>query len=133
MEPICVMSFGFLYGIPQADMVIDVRGLQNPFYVPELKEKTGLDGEVRDYVFSFPESGRYLRAAVRLLCLRVRQYQAYLALHPEKATGHLTFAIGCTGGRHRSVAMAAAVARALEAKGFPVAVEHRERWRWKED
>lgn len=55
-----LLSFGFRFGMPEADMVLDMRGLKNPFYVPELKEKTGLAREVQDYIFSFPESREYL-------------------------------------------------------------------------
>lgn len=114
------MSFGFLYGVPQADMVLDMRGLQNPFYVPELKEKTGLDQAVRDYIFSFPESDEYLQTVLRLLQLRLRQAVKY------GRPLDLTFAIGCTGGRHRSVAMTVKIAERLREMGYHVTVQHRE-------
>lgn len=115
-----LMSFGFLYGVPQADMVLDMRGLQNPFYVPELREKTGLNREVRDYIFSFPESGEYLQAVLHLLQLRLQLAEKY------GRPLNLTFAIGCTGGRHRSVAMTVTIAERLWEMGYHVTVQHRE-------
>lgn len=125
---VSLLTFGFQYGMPEADMVLDMRGLNNPFYVPELKDKTGLDREVQDYIFSFPESREYLQAVVRLVHLRLQMYERYIDKQPK----HLTFAIGCTGGRHRSVAMALALARELTAMGYAPSVEHRELRRWKE-
>ena len=115
-----LMSFGFLYGVPQADMVLDMRGLQNPFYVPELKEKTGLDQVVQDYIFSFPESKEYLQTVFHLLQLRLHQAVKY------GRPLDMTFAIGCTGGRHRSVAMTVKIAERLREIGYHVTVQHRE-------
>ncbi len=115
-----LMSFGFLYGVPQADMVLDMRGLQNPFYVPELKEKTGLDQVVQDYIFSFPESKEYLQTVLHLLQLRLHQAVKY------GRPLDMTFAIGCTGGRHRSVAMTVKIAERLREIGYHVTVQHRE-------
>lgn len=123
METITLMSFGFLYGLPQnADTVIDVRGLKNPYYIPQLKEKTGLDPEVRDYIFSFPESGEYLSAILEMLRIRLRLFAQWDSplRHP------LTIAIGCSGGRHRSVTMTLAIAEALKQQGYTVNVTHRE-------
>lgn len=117
------MSFGYLYGLPEhADTVIDTRGLRNPFYIPELKEKTGLDREVRDYIFSFRETAEYLDAVLQMLRIRLRlcaQWDSPLR-HP------LTIAIGCSGGRHRSVTMTLAIAEALKKEGYTVEIIHRE-------
>ena len=95
-----VMSFGFKFGIPpEADLVLDVRCLPNPFYVPELKEKTGLDQEVVDYVMKFPESQELLR--------RIESFLEYaLPLYVKEGKSQLMIAIGCTGGKHRSITFA---------------------------
>ena len=123
METITLMSFGFLYGLPQnADSVIDVRGLKNPYYIPELKEKSGLDQEVRDYIFSFPESKEYLSAILQMLRVRLRLFAQW-----DSPTRHpLTVAIGCSGGKHRSVTMTLAIAAALQQEGYQVEVIHRD-------
>lgn len=118
-----LISFGFRYGAPQADMILDMRGMKNPFYVPELKRKTGLDREVQDYVFSVPESEEYYTAVVQLLRLRLQLHESY----PARQSTALTFAIGCTGGKHRSVSMTERVARALSDLGYLVSVTHRDR------
>lgn len=123
MDKITLMSFGYLHGLPaQADTVIDTRGLKNPFYVPELKEKSGLDKEVRDYIFSFPETAEYLSAVVKMLQVRLRLYAQWDSplRHP------LTIAVGCTGGRHRSVTMTLALADELRKLGCEVEVIHRD-------
>ena len=119
---IIVESFGFLFGMDEADMVMDVRGLQNPFYVPQLRELTGLDAPVRDYIFSFPESVAYFEAMMELLRQRCK-----LLEHQHTQMRHaLKIAIGCSGGQHRSVAFAEAVGQELCKLGYDVAVEHRE-------
>lgn len=123
MDTIRLMSFGYLYGLPEnADTVIDTRGLKNPFYVPELKDKTGLSREVYDYIFSFPETKEYLEAILQMLRIRLRLYAQWDSplRHP------LTIAVGCSGGRHRSVTMTIALAEALQKDGYPVEVIHRE-------
>lgn len=118
-----VMSFGYLYGLPlQADTVIDVRGLPNPFYLPELKEQTGLDQAVQEYIFQFPESNAYLQVIVQLLELRLKLYRQWNS--PLRKP--LCIAIGCSGGRHRSVAMTLRVAQVLTDWGCKVTVYHRE-------
>lgn len=115
-----LLSFGYRCGLPeQADMVLDVRGLMNPFYVPELRELTGRDKAVQDYIFSFPESRDYLERAMALVELHLRLWER----------GHypaVRIAVGCTGGRHRSVAMTLAMAQRLEAMGWRVTVRHRQ-------
>ena len=92
-----VMSFGFKFGIPpEADLVLDVRCLPNPFYVPELKHKTGLDEEVVDFVMSHPEAQELLK--------RYESFLEYaLPLYVKEGKSQLTIAVGCTGGKHRSI------------------------------
>ena len=107
-----VLSFGFKYGIPQeADVVFDVRCLPNPFYVPDLKEKTGMDSEVYDYVMQFQESRELLRRMENLL-------EYALPLYAREGKSQLTLAIGCTGGKHRSVTFARAIAEYARRIGY---------------
>ncbi|MCQ2418655.1 MAG: hypothetical protein MJ085_02610 [Clostridia bacterium] len=122
-EPITVMSFGFLYGVPQdADTVIDTRGMKNPFYEPSLRDKTGLDPEVQAYVLS-EETGRaYLASILEMLRLRLALYERWDS--PNKKP--LMIAVGCSGGRHRSVTVALRVRQALEQWGCSVKLIHRE-------
>jgi len=103
---IILTSFGRKYGQIEADIVLDVRCLENPFWVSELKEKSGLDAEVRDYIFNNPKSAEYLRTLSQLMRL-----QAQLAC--ERSCQELRIAVGCTGGRHRSVAVAEFLAKEL--------------------
>ena len=103
-----VLSFGFKYGIPaEADLVFDVRFLPNPYYVTELREKTGLDPEVSDFVFN-SDSTRGLMERLTALV------DYLLPLYVEEGKYSLTIAVGCTGGRHRSVAVAQALAKHIE-------------------
>ncbi|MFR9067803.1 MAG: hypothetical protein ACLVJH_13910 [Faecalibacterium prausnitzii] len=95
-----IMSFGFKFGLPpEADLVLDVRCLPNPFYVPELKHKTGLDQEVVDFVMSHPEAQELLRRYENFL-------QYALPLYVKEGKSQLTIAVGCTGGKHRSITFA---------------------------
>ncbi len=106
-----VVSFGFKYGIPlDADLVFDVRFLPNPFYIEELRYKSGLDPEVRDYVFSFEQSGIFMDKLTDLIEYLIPQYI-------EEGKYSLTIGVGCTGGRHRSVAIASALAGHLKCFG----------------
>jgi len=116
-----VISFGYKHGIPlEADLVLDVRFLENPFYRPELRDLTGRDGAVRAFVLGQPVTQRFLAALHDLLALTVPAYRA-------EGKSRLTIAIGCTGGVHRSVAIADAVAADLRtADHGPVGVWHRE-------
>lgn len=108
-----VMSFGFKYGMPlDADLVFDVRFLPNPFYVEELKLLSGLDAPVRDYVFSFEQSNVFMDKLTDMI-------EYLLPLYIEEGKYSLTIAIGCTGGRHRSVAVASALAGHLKCFGVP--------------
>ncbi len=115
-----VMSFGFKYGLPiEADMVFDVRFLPNPFYLPELRDKTGLDPEVRDYIFSKPDSEEFLRRLSELISFLVPRYV-------EEGKHTLTIAVGCTGGHHRSVAVAAALTELINSLGQSAEMVHRD-------
>ncbi|MGH2455658.1 MAG: RNase adapter RapZ [Candidatus Limnocylindria bacterium] len=116
-----VITFGFKYGIPfEADLVFDVRFLTNPYYVPDLKPLSGLQEPVRDYVLNQPAAGRFLELVVELLRLTVPAYRA-------EGKGRLTVALGCTGGYHRSIALAEELAARLRDLGdASVAVFHRE-------
>ena len=115
-----VVSFGFKYGLPQeADIVFDVRCLPNPFYVPELKEKTGLDQEVVDYVMKFPESQELLR--------RIESFLEYaLPLYVKEGKSQLMIAIGCTGGKHRSITFARKIGEYCTKLGYQPSVQHRD-------
>ena len=108
-----VVSFGFKYGIPlEADLVFDVRFLPNPYYVPELKHKTGMEQEVYDYVFSFPQTNTFMDKLKGMLSF-------LLPLYAEEGKSALVIAIGCTGGHHRSVSVARSVTAYLNALGYP--------------
>ena len=113
-------SFGFKHGLPmEADLVFDVRFLPNPFYVDALRDKTGLDAPVRDYVFSFRETGVFLDKLRDLL-------RFVLPLYREEGKTVLVVAVGCTGGRHRSVAVARALAEYIGTLGDRVTETHRD-------
>ncbi len=116
-----VITFGFKYGIPfEADLVFDVRFLTNPFYVPDLKPLSGLQQPVREYVLRQPAAGRFLELVTELLELTMPAYQA-------EGKNRLTVALGCTGGYHRSIALAEELASRLrKVGGASVAVFHRE-------
>ena len=115
-----ICSFGFKNGIPAgADMVMDVRFLPNPFYVEELKNQTGLDAPVRDYVCASPAAEEFLEKMTDLVRFLLPKYRA------EGKTG-LLLAIGCTGGRHRSVVIAEKLTELLRAAGCPADCVHRE-------
>ena len=114
-----VMSFGYKYGIPlEADLVFDVRFLPNPFYVPELKHKTGMDSEVYNYVFSFPQTKTFVERLEGLLFL--------LPLYAEEGKSTLVIAVGCTGGHHRSVSVARCLTAYLSGLGYPAFENHRD-------
>lgn len=109
---VTVMSFGYKHGIPlEADLVFDVRFLPNPFYVEELRPLSGLDRPVAEFVFSYPQTRQFMEMIAQMLDFLMPHYV-------EEGKVGLTIAIGCTGGRHRSVAIAAALNDYLVAKGI---------------
>ncbi|HSK47684.1 MAG TPA: RNase adapter RapZ [Coriobacteriia bacterium] len=117
---VTVYSFGFKYSIPaDADIVMDVRFLPNPHYNPELRPLTGLDRPVAEYVMGRPETAEFLAKWLDLLDTVVPGYVM-------EGKHHLSIALGCTGGMHRSVALAEATATHLRGKGYHVAVSHRD-------
>jgi UPF0042 nucleotide-binding protein len=115
------LSFGFKYGTPvDADVVLDVRFLDNPYFVPELKPLTGLDPPVSTYVLGAPETQEFLLRTASLLEYVLPRYE-------REGKSYLTVAIGCTGGRHRSVAVAEALSKRLSASaGATIGVLHRD-------
>lgn len=117
---VSVFSFGFKHGMPvEADLMIDVRFLPNPFYDPEMRPLTGKDRLVADFVLGNPTTERFLEAWYHLLDVAMPGYVA-------EGKSHLSIAVGCTGGQHRSVAIAAATASYLERGGYHVTLSHRD-------
>jgi len=115
-----LVSFGYKYGIPtDADLVFDVRFLPNPHFVPELREFTGQDKEVQRYVNSFPQTKEFLRRLEGMLTYLIPHYI-------QEGKSYLTIAIGCTGGKHRSVMLGERIAKDLKKKGFATKVVHRD-------
>ncbi len=114
------MSFGFKYGVPtEADLMLDVRCLPNPFYVDQLKEHTGLERCVRDYVFDCDDTKGLLERFYALT-------DYLLPLYRREGKSQLVIAVGCTGGRHRSVAVAQDLCEHIEALGFDCTSVHRD-------
>ena len=115
-----VTSFGFKHGVPmEADLVFDVRFLPNPYYVAELRPRTGLDQGVRDYVFSGGQAQEFLNRLGDFVTWLLPRYE-------EEGKTALVIAVGCTGGHHRSVAIAHALAEGLRTQGWPVSESHRD-------
>ena len=115
-----ILSFGFKHGIPiEADLVFDVRFMPNPYYVPELKNKTGLDQAVRDFVFSFRQTNDFMEQLEKMLTF-------LLPLYAEEGKSALVIAIGCTGGHHRSVAVSHELAEYITEEGYQVTENHRD-------
>jgi len=115
-----VMSFGFKRGIPrEGDLMFDVRFLPNPFYIPELGCHTGLDADVRDFVINHPVTQEFLKKARDML-------QFLLPHYITEGKHRLVIAIGCTGGAHRSVAIAEYLTVYLTELGYPAKVRHRD-------
>ena len=113
-------SFGFKYGLPRvANIVLDVRFLPNPYFEPSLKEMSGEDVEVRDYVFAAEVSQTFLEHTKTLLAFLIPKYC-------EEGKRYVTVAIGCTGGQHRSVSVAHALSEHFSAGGMAVDVRHRD-------
>ena len=115
-----VTSFGFKHGLPRtADLVFDVRFLPNPYYIPQLRPLTGLDDSVRDYVFDSPQTGEFLKRLKSLVDFLLPQYV-------EEGKTELVLAVGCTGGHHRSVAVAHDLAQHIRALGYQTDENHRD-------
>ena len=117
---VTVVSFGFRFGLPtHADLVLDVRFLPNPFFIPELKPHPGTDPRVASFVLGQPDAKAFLERITDLLGFLLPRYRA-------EGKTYLTIAIGCTGGKHRSVAIAGALSERLEGAGQPVRLWHRD-------
>ncbi len=117
---VAVASFGFRYGVlPDADLVFDVRFLPNPQYVPKLKPRTGRDLAVQKYIDSFHETREFVKRVTDLLLYLLPHYM-------REGKSYLTIGFGCTGGRHRSVAMAEKLAERIGREGYKVKVIHRD-------
>ncbi|XVQ16202.1 RNase adapter RapZ [Spirillospora sp. CA-255316] len=115
-----VVSFGYKYGLPvDADLVVDCRFLPNPHWVPELRPKTGRDAAVRDYVLGQRGAKEFLDAYTEVLRLLADGYE-------REGKHYVTLAVGCTGGKHRSVAMAEQIAARLRDEGIEVQASHRD-------
>lgn len=117
---ITVLSFGFKYGIPaDSDLVFDVRFLSNPFYIPELKVKTGIDEEVYDFVMQSEGAEAFLDKLEDMLTFLIPNYIV-------EGKNQLVVSIGCTGGHHRSVTLARAIAKRMEKLEYGIKLEHRD-------
>lgn len=117
---ITVLSFGYKYGIPlDADLVMDVRFLPNPFYIKELRPLTGNDKEIQDYVLKFNETKIFLRKYFGLIKFLIPHYI-------KEGKTNLIIAIGCTGGQHRSVTLANRLGSLLKNKDYKVTIKHRD-------
>ena len=117
---VTLMSFGFKFGLPpEADIVLDVRFLANPYFVPELAPHSGEDEAVRRFVLGQPETTAFLEKADDLLRLSIRGFE-------KEGKSYATIAVGCTGGRHRSVALVLELAARFEQAGLKMSVRHRD-------
>jgi UPF0042 nucleotide-binding protein len=114
------LSFGFKYGVPlDCDLIADVRFLTNPHYIESLRDKTGLDCEVRDYVFSSPDASDFITRYIDLLNFLLPRYQF-------EGKAYVNIGIGCSGGKHRSVAVAQQLASSVDPKNYLLSVRHRD-------
>jgi len=117
---VCVLSFGYKYGVPpEADIVLDVRFLPNPNFVPALRRLTGAEERVVRYLKGQAETGAYLRRVMSLV-------RYVLPRHEREGRSYLTIAVGCTGGRHRSVMVANQIGSQVRRRGYAVRVYHRD-------
>ncbi len=114
-----ITSFGHKYGGLSADIVLDMRCLENPYWVPALRELSGLDAPVRKYILQDTESAAYLRTMLALMTMQAK-------LAAKRGCEGLHIAIGCTGGRHRSVTAAVLLEEHLRAQGYCVQLTHRD-------
>ncbi len=117
---VSVTSFGYKYGLPmEADLVLDVRFLPNPFYMEALRSHTGMDEDVYSFVFGYQQTKDFMKYLERLLSFLLPQYV-------EEGKTELVIAVGCTGGQHRSVAITRAVAEFIRQKGYAAVEKHRD-------
>jgi len=117
---VTIKSFGFKHGLPvEADILFDVRFMPNPFYIPDLRLKTGLDDIVKDYVFGFDQSNEFFKQFCEMLDFLLPHYI-------EEGRRYFVICFGCTGGKHRSPAVAEAVMEHLSEQGYPVDCIHRD-------
>ncbi|MHB8780247.1 MAG: RNase adapter RapZ [Candidatus Geothermincolia bacterium] len=117
---ISVLSFGYKFGVPlDSDIIFDVRFLPNPYWVETLRELTGNDADVCDYVMAMPETGEFMERFKALI-------DYVIPCYVNEGKSYLTIALGCTGGRHRSVVLAEELARHLRERGFTPSVKHRD-------
>jgi len=117
---VSVVSFGFRFGVPtDADVVFDVRFLPNPNYDPRLKEKTGRDRAVQRFVQGYPQTREFMKRVTDLLLYLLPHYM-------REGKSYLTIAVGCTGGRHRSVVMAEQIGKMLNQEGYKARLSHRD-------
>lgn len=114
-----ITSFGHKYGEQQADIVLDMRCLENPYWVSFLRELSGLDAPVQEYILQDKESAAYLQTMLTLMTMQVK-------LAAKRGCEELHIAIGCTGGRHRSVTAAVVLEERLRAQGHCVQLTHRD-------
>ncbi|GEK90466.1 RNase adapter RapZ [Alkalibacterium kapii] len=121
-----IVSFGFKYGIPiDSDIVMDVRFLANPHYIEELRPQTGLDKPVYDYVMQQTETDTFYKKFIDLIDFTLPGYK-------KEGKSNVTIAIGCTGGKHRSVALVERIAKSIKTDGYHVNVSHRDKDKAKE-
>ena len=117
---ISIQSFGFKYGVPHgADLIMDVRFLENPFFIPELKDLDGEDEEVKDFVLNNDKARVFLQKYLDLL-------EYLIPLYEKERRAYLTIAVGCTGGRHRSVVIAQYIYESIDKPGKQVGITHRD-------
>lgn len=116
---VTLFSFGYKHGLPEADTVWDIRFLPNPFYVPALTRKTGLEREVAAYVLGNATAERFFVFFEPFLL-------SFLQIHADSGRGKIRLALGCTGGRHRSVAAVERVKKIIRDHAFEVCVFHRD-------
>jgi len=114
------MSFGYRYGLPpEADLVLDVRFLPNPYFIEELKNLNGEDGKIEDYVMGWQESRTFLRQLLDMM-------EFLIPLYEKEGKSSLNVALGCTGGKHRSVVIAKQLARYFSGKNYLMNLTHRD-------
>ena len=115
-----VTSFGFKHGIPHdSDLIIDVRFLANPYFIPELKSQDGQDEDVKNFVLNHPATREFLKKFIDLIDFLIPLYE-------KEGKSYLTIAVGCTGGQHRSVVIAGAVSDHIKKAGRPLNISHRD-------